>query len=624
MTSSSTNAVSSANQWSLSTRPIGTVKLKNHQTQESALFLEEVAFTAYYPAEVDGSSQKGVSWFLRPLRESLHGFAAFLGAREWLLWPIVYLFGAFVKIPAYPNAPLLSTRQTEDFTQWPLVIFSHGLGAGRTAYSQYCCRLAASGKVVLAVEHRDGTGTVCMRRSWNAEGKSEPRKLFYLRETDVHLEDTDTIDTHPIPLRGQQLAFRHHEIYITYSSFCRFIQQDSTLEFDTIDGSPYAQHRWSELNNAGQSLIRYDNDVVLAGHSFGGCTVLSILSTRPYDGYTSIPVERAVILDPWLEPLPSPGPVPLPNDIADAYCPKPAEKTVKSSDDIVSTSSSADSEFKKPHPSILVINSETFTLWKDHYTRLKDVIAGWEPQGDRILTIVGSEHVSFSDFPVLPILRKKNARLILDTITQLSLSFLGGTLEETLHVVPTVPMETTVMGLRKDELHIIFSTNYYFKSLTSTTTMNIRVMRVEDMMGMQACNLQNLPENYTMKYYMYHAMTWPSISYVAEDHKGRIVGYILAKMDEESLEPGKEPQGHVTSISVLRSYRRLGLAKKLMLQSQEAMSKVYRARYVSLHVRKSNRAALGLYRDTLGFTVKDIEKGYYADGEDAYSMRLSL
>ena len=40
------------------------------------------------------------------------------------------------------------------------------------------------------------------------------------------------------------------------------------------------------------------------------------------------------------------------------------------------------------------------------------------------------------------------------------------------------------------------------------------------------------------------------------------------------------------------------------------MATVYRASYVSLHVRKSNRAALGLYRDTLGFTVKDIEKGY--------------
>ena len=40
------------------------------------------------------------------------------------------------------------------------------------------------------------------------------------------------------------------------------------------------------------------------------------------------------------------------------------------------------------------------------------------------------------------------------------------------------------------------------------------------------------------------------------------------------------------------------------------MATIYRAAYVSLHVRRSNRAALSLYRDTLGFTVKDIEKKY--------------
>lgn len=40
------------------------------------------------------------------------------------------------------------------------------------------------------------------------------------------------------------------------------------------------------------------------------------------------------------------------------------------------------------------------------------------------------------------------------------------------------------------------------------------------------------------------------------------------------------------------------------------MATVFRASYVSLHVRKSNRAALSLYRDTLGFTAKDIEKKY--------------
>lgn len=40
------------------------------------------------------------------------------------------------------------------------------------------------------------------------------------------------------------------------------------------------------------------------------------------------------------------------------------------------------------------------------------------------------------------------------------------------------------------------------------------------------------------------------------------------------------------------------------------MASIYRAAYVSLHVRKSNRAAIGLYRDTLGFEVHEVEKGY--------------
>lgn len=45
---------------------------------------------------------------------------------------------------------------------------------------------------------------------------------------------------------------------------------------------------------------------------------------------------------------------------------------------------------------------------------------------------------------------------------------------------------------------------------------------------------------------------------------------------------------------------------------EDAMASIYKAAYVSLHVRKSNRAALGLYRDTLGFELEKVEKGYCA------------
>jgi peptide alpha-N-acetyltransferase len=84
------------------------------------------------------------------------------------------------------------------------------------------------------------------------------------------------------------------------------------------------------------------------------------------------------------------------------------------------------------------------------------------------------------------------------------------------------------------------------------------------------------------------------------------------------------PHGHITSLSVMRTHRRLGLAEKLMRQSQRAMAEIYAGQYVSLHVRVSNVAALHLYRDTLGFTVDKTEAKYYADGEDAYSMKMDL
>lgn len=140
-------------------------------------------------------------------------------------------------------------------------------------------------------------------------------------------------------------------------------------------------------------------------------------------------------------------------------------------------------------------------------------------------------------------------------------------------------------------------------------------------MNMQHCNLLCLPENYQMKYYFYHGLSWPQLSYVAEDEKGKIVGYVLAKMEEDSDD---DPHGHITSLAVKRSHRRLGLAQKLMDQSSRAMVECFNAKYVSLHVRKSNRAALHLYTNTLGFMINEIEPKYYADGEDAYAMKRDL
>ncbi|UPX16796.1 N-terminal amino-acid N(alpha)-acetyltransferase NatA [Ascochyta rabiei] len=161
--------------------------------------------------------------------------------------------------------------------------------------------------------------------------------------------------------------------------------------------------------------------------------------------------------------------------------------------------------------------------------------------------------------------------------------------------------------------------------------MDIRVLRPSDIPHVQLANITNLPENYFCKYYLYHAMSWPQLSYVAVDvsrppktpyDPPKIVGYVLAKMEEDPADG--IPHGHITSLSVMRTHRRLGLAEKLMRQSQRAMAETFDAQYVSLHVRMSNIAALNLYKETLGFSVDKVEAKYYADGEDAYSMRMDL
>ncbi|CAM1500577.1 Fc.00g097390.m01.CDS01 [Cosmosporella sp. VM-42] len=161
--------------------------------------------------------------------------------------------------------------------------------------------------------------------------------------------------------------------------------------------------------------------------------------------------------------------------------------------------------------------------------------------------------------------------------------------------------------------------------------MDIRLLTSADLPLIQHANLENLPENYFLKYYLYHALSWPQLSYVAVDvsrpkknpyEYPKIVGYVLAKMEEEPADG--VPHGHITSLSVMRTHRRLGIAEKLMRQSQLAMLETFQAKYVSLHVRVSNAAARHLYEDTLKFKNEKTEAKYYADGEDAFCMRLDL
>lgn len=215
----------------------------------------------------------------------------------------------------------------------------------------------------------------------------------------------------------------------------------------------------------------------------------------------------------------------------------------------------------------------------------------------------------------------------------------------------------------------------------------LRVATRTDVPAIQRCNLATLPENYSSNFYVNHLRQWPDLALVAEHvvednesnnsnglfiprnpfdnydasrPQNEIIGYVLGKVEETAIltppppspnpskidsggaadtwgnpnasefqkqqqqQRGTEMLGHVTSLAILPTFRRRGLAAKLMKQLHYHMQEGHDADGVGLHVRVSNVAARKLYCEGMGYGVVDVIRGYYQDGEDAFFMRKNF
>ena len=105
------------------------------------------------------------------------------------------------------------------------------------------------------------------------------------------------------------------------------------------------------------------------------------------------------------------------------------------------------------------------------------------------------------------------------------------------------------------------------------------------------------------------------VARVDRDAGGWVAGYLVYWQVADEI--------HLHNIAVRRDMRRQGIASRLLGEAVRC-SRLKGARWLTLEVRRSNRAAQRFY-EKFGFSVRGIRPGYYTDtGEDALIMWADL
>ncbi|MEM0271139.1 MAG: ribosomal protein S18-alanine N-acetyltransferase [Thermoprotei archaeon] len=153
-------------------------------------------------------------------------------------------------------------------------------------------------------------------------------------------------------------------------------------------------------------------------------------------------------------------------------------------------------------------------------------------------------------------------------------------------------------------------------------SVEIRPADVSEIDDVIMLNRVNLPENYPTQFFYEILSQFPKTFIIAK-HGLQTIGYIMIRVEKSLSVLRWVNRAHVISITVHKAFRRQGIGERLMLTACNNAYTEYKATEVYLEVRVTNMPAISLYKK-LGFEIKEVSRGYYSDGEDAYVMQAQL
>ena len=271
------------------------------------------------------------------------------------------------------------------------MLFSHGLGGSRNAYSHICGSLASHGIVVVAPDHRDGSSPINFIHT--PDSKEKTKSVDYKRID--HKPSTDVYNA-----RDEQLRIRLWEMGLIHDALLKIDTRQrlkNVAEDATRNGGKDMLTMFSHLLS-----VHEPGSVSYAGHSFGAATTVQLVKSV-YHSPTAAPASykplftpRAdsslkkqitphnpvILLDLWTLPIQSPATAWLRNKPMPSY-------------DAPSGGSN-----------LLAILSEGFFKWNSNMQETKRVVArpssapSSQP-GPHIFYPIASAHLSQSDFGIL-------------------------------------------------------------------------------------------------------------------------------------------------------------------------------------------------------------------------------